>query len=137
MCNGKGFEQIGYGTPLCSKCNGKGEVKTMAKKLEIELFRYGTFVFGKVIHQDEYLRSEPKTIATNGKFTISSKDMPLLYSKELSIKGSDRNSDNTMFRREYNTEGEAIEACINIKELVNQINSNTTTQDISGIERVL
>ena len=34
-------------------------------KLKVELFRYGTLVFGKILEQDESLRRKGKVISRN------------------------------------------------------------------------
>lgn len=104
-------------------------------KLKIELFRYGTLVFGRVLEQAEELR-DCASVAKKGSFEISSVFAPALGSKDLFIRGTDADSDNNVFVYKFDSEKQAIRVCETIKELVAEINSDTDA-DLGGIVRIL
>ncbi len=104
-------------------------------KLKLELFRYGTLVFGRVLEQAEELRGNG-VLAKKGSFEISSAFAPTLGSSDLFIRGTDAENDNDVFIYQFDSEKQAIRVCETIKELVAEINSGTDA-DLGGIVRVL
>lgn len=104
-------------------------------KLKLELFRYGTLVFGKVLEQAEELR-DCASFAKKGSFEIMSFDCPRLGVNTLHIRGSARDCDDAIFHFNYSGEKRAKGICETIKELVAEINSDTDA-DLGGIVRIL
>ncbi len=107
-------------------------------KLKLELFRYGTLVFGRVLEQAEELRSQEKTVINKkGDFEIvSCSCAPALCQRALYVRGSSYEYDNIIFYVEYYNDNRAAEVCETIKELVAEINSDTDA-DLGGIVRVM
>jgi hypothetical protein len=104
-------------------------------KLKLELFRYGTLVFGRVLEQAEELR-DCASVAKKGSFEIMSFDRPMLGANTLYILGSAKDCDDTIFHFSYGSEERAKGICEIIKELVAEINSDTDA-DLGGIVRVM
>jgi len=115
-------------------------------KLKLELFRYGTLVFGKVLEQAEELRqttSKKITILAKQKeefsiseFAVETGNYPVLGNNTLAIRGTDRSKDHIVFWSNYCDEDRATGICETIKDLVAEINSDTDA-DLGGIVRVM
>jgi hypothetical protein len=109
-------------------------------KLKLELFRYGTLVFGRVLEQAEELRQNEsqkvRVLAKTNDFSIVSDVWPSLFTNRLSARGVLKDHDNKIFGHFYGSEEEAKEVCRTIKELVAEINSDTDA-DLGGIVRVM
>lgn len=93
------------------------------KKLEIELYRYDTLVFGKVLYMDESLRAKGTLEKHNG-FSIISNYSPYLSDTQLYIQGMDREFDTCVFANTYSSIEETKETIDNIKACINAINSD-------------
>lgn len=110
-------------------------------RLKIELFRYGTMVFGKVLEQDEELRYTSDcgkdVIVKSGNWAIESQAAPCLGRNVLSIRGYIKSLDNEILLKIYDSEDEAKEACAKIKELVNKINNSDYKKPLGMVERIL
>lgn len=105
-------------------------------KLKIELYRYGTLLFGRVLEQDESLRriDDSKCIADRDGFKIKADKSPELRGDTLYIRGANENSDYDIFHYIFLSEERALEVAENIKQLVAEINNG---EELAGIERVL
>ncbi len=103
-------------------------------KLKIELFRYGTLVFGKVLGQAEELRGKGK-LAEHCRFEILSELYPALSPSGLYVKGTETTRDDRPFYFKYETAESAKAVCNNIVKLVTEINAEDT--DLGGIVRVM
>ena len=110
-------------------------------KLKLELFRYGSLVFGKVLEQAESLRTpgccEEMESSPFGIFKISSDNSPELLSNVLFIRGSYKEDDNNIFSKNFADIDKAKEVVGLIKTLVDKINSDSPKGDSSSVERVL
>jgi len=94
----------------------------MSKKLEIKLFRYGTLVFGKVIHQDKDLKLPFKY----GGFEILSDRCPQLTTYNiLHVRGTDTEDDNSIFHYKFLKEDDAIRLSHSIKNAVDALNDSS------------
>lgn len=91
------------------------------KKLEIELFRYGSLVFGKVLHMDEALRQNESLYEESG-FKISSVDHPDIDRYTLWVRGSDKSADNDVMYMHFESQFEAIEFVARTKRGLVEIN---------------
>jgi len=109
----------------------------MSKKLEIKLFRYGTLVFGKVIHQDKDLELPFE----HDGFKILSQCYPQLSNLTLRIKGTHPYKDNNIFSYVFNPneEDNAIKLCNKIKNAVNALNNSSPKieSEESGVIEIL
>lgn len=109
-------------------------------KLKLELFRYDTLVFGRVLEQAEELRLSREiannVIAATKGFEIRSDYRPNLIWGCLYIRGENPNYDNEVFSFCFSSEEKAKNACNVIVELVDKINSDTDA-DLGGIVRIL
>ncbi|XVG95848.1 hypothetical protein ACGCUP_01045 [Eubacteriales bacterium KG125] len=90
-------------------------------KLKVELFRYGTLVFGKILEQDESLR-EKAIITQNVEYSIRSIDSPQIRFKKLFVRGCNKTNDNTILNYNFTSLEEAEEWCENIKYLIDELN---------------
>lgn len=107
-------------------------------KLKIELFRYGTLVFGKVIEMDEELRDKGTLATTDGEeeFSIFSNANPELRSSRLYIRGSSKDYDDDIFVNDFGSDVKAEQVCDDIKQLVNKINKENIEDKKSPIIQV-
>jgi len=105
-------------------------------KIEIELFRYGQLVFGKVLNQSENLRGEG-LLAGVDEFFVSSNKTPTLTFNELYVNGNHSHNDGKEFFRAYNTEEEAIQVCDKIKKCIDRINEKPVIQETKDVEKIL
>jgi len=105
-------------------------------KIEIELFRYSTLVFGKVLKQSENLRGTG-LLAEIDEFTVKSEGAPELKRCGLYVNGNLSHNDGREFSRTYDTEEEAIDICDKIKKCIDKINEKPVIQDIKGVEKIL
>lgn len=108
----------------------------MSKKIEIELFRYGNLLFGKVSHIDDSLR-EIGILYEGDKINISSTYYPTLNDKELFVRGSVTSFDNNVFQHLFKNEETAIEVAKNIKNGINFINEGEYDKNLSSVCRVI
>jgi hypothetical protein len=103
-------------------------------KLKIELYRYGTLVFGKVLEMDEGLRNrygDPVvTLAESGSFAIRSSAIPSIREGTLYVWGHGRAYDGRIFYYVCGTEAEASEFCSAISRLVAQVNGEATAEGV-------
>lgn len=106
-------------------------------KLKIELFRYETLVFGKILEQDGIERGCEK-ICEKDEYSIYSIDSPAINEmdrKTLFIRGERYEKDNIPIFQNFDSKSEAIEWCENIKGLIDEINEDETKKD--KIEKVI
>lgn len=118
----------------------------MNKKLEIELFRYESLLFGKVLHMDEDLRGAG-TLYKGRLIEIYSDAAPQLVEIDpgtlqlmenvLFVRGSAENCDNDVFGLNYEDEKKAIEVAQDIRNGINFINEGTTNKVSSSVCRVI
>lgn len=104
------------------------------KKLEIELYRYGNLVFGKVLNQEESLRDSGLIIEKNG-FKIESRSGPALQGAKLLIRGENKQFDKDMFYYRFLDKKTAIQTCKKIVDCVDLINSEEERK--SSVERMI
>lgn len=93
-------------------------------KLKIELKLDGTTVSGRVLEQDEELRSKETSIPLilNNEFEIISADYPRLENYVLYVRGRATRHDNDPFDRTFIEHKRAEETYKNIISLVNKLN---------------
>lgn len=106
-------------------------------KLKVELFRYETLVFGKILEQDGIERGCGE-ICEKDEYLICSLVGPQIIindKKNLFIRGERCEEDNMPIFCNFDSENEAIEWCKNIKELIDEINEDETEKD--KIEKVI
>lgn len=89
--------------------------------VELELFRYGSLLFGKVLSTPKKLIGSGEIASING-FEVKSSDSPELSQTTLWIHGTDHNGDDNEFFQGYDCENEAVETAEKIKFLVEEIN---------------
>ena len=98
----------------------------MTEKLKIEMFRYGTLVFGRVLEMDEGIR-EAGTLAVidqdGVEFKLSSVNCPELMANKLYVRGISEKYDDKVFCHNYPDEEKAIAACKAFKRLVDKVNA--------------
>lgn len=103
------------------------------KVLEIELYRYETLVFGRVLHQDTSLVSETpgsyRTLVNLNGFQIRTLDAPFLDSETLYIMGHDTSKDDLVFHYDCNMDGDAIVLAGKIKLAVERLNLDFMEKD--------
>lgn len=113
------------------------------ERLEIELYRYHTLVFGKVLHQDESLRNgnsgDMKVLHRNSEFAIVSEHSPMLYNTYLSVRGDQKDNDSAIFSQKFRNEAEAKRMCERISNGVRCINNRAEFEGSckTGIIKVL
>lgn len=93
-------------------------------KLRLELFRYGSLVFGKVLEQAEELRAaEDETVlaAENG-FSLKIHLNPEISGSSLFLRGTQKMKDNDIFFAEFETDLEAATFCKAVQVMVDRIN---------------
>lgn len=96
-------------------------------KLKIDLFRYGTLVFGKVIHTPEILRSKEgfeKELGRLDEYTLSTCLRPELLNTQLYVHGKYKSSNDHIIYYEYLSEFEADKAIVFFKSIIDKINKN-------------
>lgn len=106
-------------------------------KLKVELFRYETLVFGKILEQDGIARCCGEVCEKDG-YSICSIDGPAIGEmdrKILFIRGERYESDNVPIFSNFDSQSEAIEWCENIKGLIDEINEDETGEN--KIEKVI
>lgn len=106
-------------------------------KLKVELFRYETLVFGKILEQDGIERGSGK-ICEKDEYSIYSRVSPVISlnnRKKLFIRGGLREEDNIPIFCNFDSENEAIEWCEKIKVLIDEINEDETGKN--KIEKVI
>lgn len=93
-------------------------------KLKIGLKLEGATISGRVLEQDEELRSDRAsvTITKNEQFCITSASSPELRKNELFIRGRERGKDLDEFNKDFDTIEEAVRVYKVIIELVNELN---------------
>jgi hypothetical protein len=115
----------------------------MGDKIKVEMFRYGTLVFGRVLEMDESIR-ESGTLAVVDQddwvFKLSSVNRPELKAYELFVRGSMEKHDDKVFQYNYPDEEGAIAACKAFKRLVDKVNADAAEDGLAGatdIKRVM
>lgn len=106
-------------------------------KLKVELFRYETLVFGKILEQDGIERGCERVCGKDG-YSIRSIDSPAIGEidgKTLFIRGERYEKDNVPIFSNFDSQSEAIEWCENIKGLIDKINENEMGEN--KIEKVI
>ena len=93
-------------------------------KLKIELKLDGTMISGRVLEQDESLRTndEEELVIRNTEFLILSRFCPTLIGNELCVRGKYHSTDNDIFSEAYDSSEEADKVYANIISLVNELN---------------
>lgn len=95
-------------------------------KLKIELKLDGTAISGRVLEQDESLRSlkneAVKTLIKNDNFEIRSSTCPQLFFDTLWARGEQQLADNISFVESYDNPEDANKVYATIIELVNELN---------------
>ena len=95
-------------------------------KLKIELKLDGTTISGRVLEQDESLRSlkneAVKTLIKNDNFEIRSSTCPQLFFDTLWVRGEQQLADNISFMESYDNPEDANKVYATIIELVNELN---------------
>ena len=114
----------------------------MCEKLKVEMFRYGTLVFGKVLEMDEGIRGIgilDKIYQDGEEFKLSSLNAPELTENELFVRGDTEELDNKVFRYNYPNEEKASIACRAFKRLVDKVNAaeEDSLLGSTGIKRIL
>ncbi len=102
-------------------------------RLVIELGRYGSLVFGRVLEQDESLRGGggnlSRTLWVSGTgFAIASSGEPGMDETGLDVCGENTSKDGKEFYHHFNTAAEATRCYEYIREGVRAINAKTEEQ---------
>lgn len=113
---------------------GAREIKT-PMKLEVELFRYRTLLFGRVLHIDADLRGNLR--AANNDFAIKSVACPVLMYDTLYVRGTDNECDEMAFACHFGSEEEVTAAAKNIQGLLQKINGSPQDDTPSLVEQVI
>lgn len=104
-------------------------------KLNVELFRYDTLVFGKILEQDESLREKGEVISRSD-YEIDSVSSPELRQTRLFIRGAKKCDDNKVMYYNFTTVKDAEAWCENIKKLINKLNNDGASEE-DDIVRVM
>ena len=102
-------------------------------KLKIELYNIKNVLLGRIVEQDEELRSQNGSIiTTKEEWQIQSCDSPSLDVDNciLFIRGSRKGLDDNWFSGEFETECETLEIAQLLKEMVDEINGVEKPQEI-------
>ena len=93
-------------------------------KLRLGLQRVGSIVFGRVLEQDESLRTCSVLTSGDGDVikSVQSVVWPQLTNWAILIRGTDGSKDNDWFACDYGNADSAVEAVADIKELVAVVN---------------
>lgn len=95
-------------------------------RLKIELTLEGKTISGRVLEQDESLRSlkneAVKTLIKNDNFEIRSSTCPQLFFDTLWVRGEQQLADNISFVESYDNPEDANKVYATIVELVNELN---------------
>jgi len=95
-------------------------------KLKIELKLEDKTISGRVLEQDEILRTNegrnPELVIRNTEFLILSSLCPALIGNRLYVRGRIRSTDNITFSESYDTTEDADKVYANIISLVNELN---------------
>ena len=115
--------------------------------LRMELFQYGTLVFGKIIEQYESFRNievgvGAKELISKNAISIVTQSSPAIgeFRGNLSIyiRGYIREDDNDIIYYNFDTKEEADIFCDNVKELVEELNSQNEEEANSfNVRKVL
>lgn len=104
----------------------------LSMKLKIDLQRYETLVFGKVLEQS-FRDRHPIVYASRGKdedethfgeFSIRGASKPHILEKCLFVRGGESFYDNSVFYKNFDSVEEAKEFCENIMILLSELNKN-------------
>ena len=92
--------------------------------LKIELKLDGRAISGRVLEQDESLRTNEgeELVIRNTEFLILSSFCPALIKNELYVRGKYHSTDNDIFSETYDSSEEANNVYVNIIGLVNELN---------------
>ncbi len=104
-------------------------------KLKVELFRYDTLVFGKILEQDESLRGKGEVISRSD-YKIGSVASPEIGQARLFIRGSEKSNDNKVLYYNFTTVKDAEAWCENVKKLINKLNNDGASEE-DDIVRVM
>ena len=115
--------------------------------LRMELFQYGTLVFGKIIEQNESLRSievgaSAKEFISKNAISIVSQSSPDIGkcggNLSIYIRGYFREDDDNIMYYNFDTKEEADIFCDNVKELVKELNAQNEAEANSfNVRKVL
>lgn len=112
-------------------------------KLEIELYRYGTLVFGKVTKMDESLRDNGTLYESkDGDFSIVSDNFPDLDDCTINVRGSDKSLDKAILNYNFDSVKEAVRFCAMAARGINTINGKLAKEedvdeDIASLEKMI
>ena len=101
-------------------------------KLKVDLFRYGTLVFGKVLHTPDKLRCKngtEKELGKLGEYILSTCMRPELLNKWLYVHGAYKYADDKLIYYEYPNELEADKAITIFKSIIDEINKNLEKEE--------
>lgn len=105
-------------------------------KLKVELFRYDTLVFGKILEQDESLRGKEEVISRSD-YEIDSVSSPEIRQARLLIRGVKKCDDNKVLYYNFTTVKDAEAWCENIKKLIDKLNHGDEDGEEDDIVRVM
>ncbi len=105
-------------------------------KLKVELFRYDTLVFGKILEQDESLRGEGEVISRSD-YKIGSIGSPEIGQARLFIRGAEEHADNRVMYYNFTTVKDAEAWCENVKKLIDKLNHGDEDGEEDDIVRVM
>ena len=107
-------------------------------KLEVQFQQFGHIVIGKVLHQDESLRStdihKSKDIYTKGTVNIRSSQEPAIVVSVLYIRGTTKTKDNQYFVKPFLNEAEAARWITNATDAINEVNKMPESKDIEKLD---
>lgn len=89
--------------------------------LIVELVQYHSVLCGRVLAMSDELRGTG-TLHEMGEFSISSKAVPSLTEGDLFIRGTDTNSDETVFCWQYSSTQKASEAKSAFSRMIRELN---------------
>lgn len=100
------------------------------KLLEVTLNRYDNIIYGKILYQDDKLRSQPseqfqRPIKFKGGYAIVSQITPGLNDRQLSIMGGNRSHDHLAFCYRYNSPSTAAATIAELEKLIDEVNNSS------------
>ena len=110
-----------------SEGNNEGSTEDSKKKLDVELFRYGTLLFGKILYQHPSLTGKVN-LPVKGKFVVSSVTLPELERNTLYIRGSNSSADDREISLRCESEEATTEVIADIKICLDIINGPQPTE---------
>ena len=107
----------------------------MDKKIDVVLYKWGTFVFGKVLYTDESLL-HTKIAESNG-YQVYSTCFPQIVSNGLYVWGGSKDKNYRVMMYDFETEMEANNWINQISHMLDSINKKEDSEKDYPFERVI